>query len=308
MHLPVKPILRAGALALALAAWSSRGCSPSSPDSAAKPDQQAGLPAGPVSASADPDDPLLATVNGTPITKTDVDFWLLGGHGQKVTPELRQQALEQRIEIELMYQRGLELGLDKDKKYRAMIQGQAIKLEAAKRKEMARRVANLEIAAKLEITDQDTRAYFDQHKDTLTSEFHLAALTFPGPQAAEAALKDLQAGKPFESLAPKTSAAAPKGSKPGWDLGFLKYNQMPAEWTEAVSGLQPGQLSGIVHGQRTGIRILKLIERRPDPNATFDSLKGVIMNRLRDKLAQQKSQEYIQQLKAKATIVRAPGS
>ena len=258
--------------------------------------------------SADEGDEVLATVNGTPITRADVGFLLMGGHGRTITPELRKQALDKLIELELVYQRGLELGLDKDKKYRAQMRKQELRLAASRRKEMMRRVGNVEIAAKVKVSEAEARAYFDKHADAIKSEFHLGALTFGDAQSAKAALAKLRSGEAFEELA-KGTAKSGGGhgqgpAKPPWDLGFLKWKQMPSEWAEAVSSLQPGEVTGVVHGLRTGTRILKLIAKRESPDMDFDAVKAAIMNRLRDDKAEAARAEYLSELERKAKVVR----
>lgn len=297
--------------ALALATVALVACSPDKPKQDALSGQPAPNPAAqgaptphPAGQATPPGGEVVATVNGTPITRSEVDFWMMGGHGQRITPELKKQALEDRIEAELVYQRGLELGLDRDRKYQDAIRHQLMKIEASKRREMARRVGNAEIAARVDVKEADARAWFDAHADAIKSEYHLASITFRSPQAAQAAQAELKAGEAFEAVAAKHDPAAKAGQAPSWDMGFLGYQQMPAEWSEAVTKLEPGQITGIVHGQRTGIRIFKLIARRPNPKADFDHMKGMIMNRLRDEKIRAAQAAYIKGLKAKAKITR----
>src|SRR5512147_1826594 len=61
---------------------------------------------------------LLATVNGAAITEDDLNLRLQGGHGGNITPQMREQAIEALIDEELLYQKGVSLGLDKDVKYK----------------------------------------------------------------------------------------------------------------------------------------------------------------------------------------------
>lgn len=292
--------------AVALVACSpdkSKQDTPSGP--AVTPQPVEGTPtAHPSGSQTHPGDVVVATVNGTPITQREVDFWMMGGHGQRITPELKKQALEDRIQVELLYQRGLELGLDKDRKYQDAIRHQMLKVEAAKRRELARRVGNAEIAASVDVSEAAAKAWFDARADAIKSEYHLAAVTFRSPEAAKAALAELKDGADFEAVAAKHDPAARSGQAPGWDLGFLGYQQMPMEWSEAIAKLKPGQITGIVHGQRTGIRIFKLLAKRPNPKADFDRMKGMIMKRLRDEKIRSAQVAYIKGLKAKATITR----
>ena len=263
-------------------------------------------------AADDPADVVLATVNGREITRGELDFWLMGGHGQRITPELRAQALDNLIETELMYQKGLELGLDKDAKYRAAVRDLELRLEAAKRKEMVRRIGNVEIAAKVQIKPEDGRAYFEANKAAITTDYHLGAITFPSVEAAQQAVDEIKAGKTFEEVAErsaprrplKAEGAKPEEAKPVWDLGFLSWNQMPAEWAAAVGSMKVGEVSGVVQGARVGIRIFKVIETRANDKATFETVQGVIMNRLRDERVEAYQKKYVDDLKAKAKIAR----
>ena len=193
-------------------------------------------PAGAQVGSAEVDEPnVLATVNGVDITDMDVDFQLRGGHGQKVTPELRQLALERLIDAELMYRHGLELGLDQDKKYQRAIRAYEMRIAAAKRNEMVRRVFNREVAAKVEVNDADAQRYFAQHKAKLAQKYHLYMMRFKEKGAADDTYDLLRKGGSFEELARKQFVHVPKmNEREPWDLGFLGWKQMPSEWAEAV--------------------------------------------------------------------------
>ncbi len=91
----------------------------------------AGCDIRPGAGNAAPEEKVLVKVNGTPITATQVDFWLMGGHGQKkITPEMREATLDKLIELELIYQKGVSLGLDQDKKYQLALRRMELQMES----------------------------------------------------------------------------------------------------------------------------------------------------------------------------------
>ena len=258
--------------------------------------------------NAAPEEKVLVKVNGTPITATQVDFWLLGGHGQKkITPEMREATLEKLIELELMYQKGVALGLDQDKKFQAPLRKMELQMEAFKRKEMHRRVHNRAIAPTVKTDEEEARKYFDRNRPRITTELHLASLVFKERAKAEAGLKKLQEGLSFDELAAQTFPHAKKGEKAPWDLGFVGWSRLPAEWEETVYALKQGEVSEVVRGDRSGVRIFKLLERREKTEVEFDKVKNVIRNRLHKLKLRAARIAYLVALKADAKIEKVSG-
>lgn len=248
---------------------------------------------------------VLATVNGVAITEDDIYLRLEGAHGRgNITPEMRAQALEDFVNQELLYQKGVELGLDRDVKYRNAVIIMEKRLEAFKRGEMARRVSSTQIAATVNVTNEDAEKYYKENVENLKTEFHLAMVRFSDEAQAEHALNRIKKGTSFESIAREKYSSLMMGQKAPWDLGFLQWHQIPSEWRETVPRLKRGEVSGALKGRGAGITLIKLVEKRKNPRADFEHLRTGIMNRLRDEKIMEAYDRYIQKLKGEAKVVR----
>ncbi len=247
-------------------------------------------------------DKVIALVNDTKITEAELGFRLRGSHGREPSPQLRKLALQDLVDQELLYQQGMALNLDKDKKYQSAINRMAFSMEQFKRSEMARRVYNKEIAAKVNVSEEDAKKYYDENLDKIKAELHLAQMGFMDESKAKKVLENLAAGASFEALAKQGVGKMPSKRKNAWDLGFLKWNQIPKDWQETVYGLKPGEVSGLIGGDKKRTRIIKLIEKRKAPEFDFESVKGTIMNRSRDQKVKEAYKKYIENLKSSGKV------
>ncbi len=244
---------------------------------------------------------VVALVNGAPVTEDDIAM-AVDVHGRRQSPEARQEALRELIDRELLYQEGLKLGLDSDAKYRDMVRMMELRLREATHTEMARRVMSTRIASSVNITDADTRRYFDENKARITTEVRLQILNLPDVQAGQAALQLVKAGQPIEKAAPEQPGRM-QGAAALRDTGFLRWNQVPTEWTDAVDALSPGAVSDVLSSTKTGICIVKLVERRTITDATYERMSAGIMNRLRDLRVEEAYERHVADLRSRAKIV-----
>ncbi len=247
---------------------------------------------------------VVAKVNGTIITEEDLNFRQLGPHGGKKTlgKEQKEKEIDEVIQEELLYQQGIKLGLDKDPAYRMKIARLERQLDNFKRVEMARRVYTTQVAAKIDITLQDAKDYYEKHVDRITTELHLGVVSFSSGEGAEEGLKKIRNGGSFESIAREVMGnKLPAGREP-WDLGFLPWDQIPLDFVDAVYQLKPGEVSGVVRSKRTGFQLFKLFSSRKNAKAGFSTMSGVIMNRLSDQRVMEAREQYVEKLKKEAKI------
>jgi parvulin-like peptidyl-prolyl isomerase len=247
---------------------------------------------------------VLAVVNGTAITDEEVNFYLMRGKGQATTPELQQETLGKVIDAELLYQKGVELGMDKDPRYQQVLRLLELRNKATRRNELMRRIFKEEIADKVMLEDDAAKEYYEDNKKELSTEYHLLMLRFEHLADAEQALEELNKKKTtFEKLAEKQFRGAKKpDGKPVWDLGFLNWRQMPEEWTKAVFALDPGKYSEPIATHRSGYRVLKLVAKREGAAVSFEKVKATIENRLKANATLLAREEYAKKLRSDAKI------
>lgn len=264
---------------------------------------------------------VLATVNGTPITQRDVELSEQpSGHG----PAKPAKDLDYLITEELFYQQGQKIGLDQDPGYKKQLarveqKGHGMSknspgfrnyLASEMRSEMARRVFDTQIAAKVDVRMPEAKEYFEKNKETINTELHIGLIKYQNRHDAEQALQKIRAGEPFEALAEAaqkgktaTEKVALKG-RPSYDLGFVPWGEIPIDFVEPLYKLKPGEVSGILGNQLAGFQLVKQYESRKTSRIIrFSDVSGSIMNGLRDLKIVQGHQQYVEQLKKEAKIV-----
>lgn len=246
---------------------------------------------------------LLATVNGVAITEDDLNLRLQGGHAGNITPQMREQALQDLIDEELLYQNGIKLGLDKDAKYKNALKVMEARMKAYKRSEMARMLKGSKITSSVNVTNDDVRKYFAEHEAMIATDLHLLGIRFPDEGQARTAYERMKS-ESFETVANEKIAHAPRGKTVPWDMGYLHWNQIPGEWMDAVYALKKGEVSGVLSSQWSGIYIVKLVDRRKNPDAALERVSSGIMNRLVDMRSREAYSNYLGELKREARIVK----
>jgi peptidyl-prolyl cis-trans isomerase C len=243
---------------------------------------------------------VLATVNGTPITADDV-LLRLGGHENLYDTPLKDKVLDDIINDELLYQKGVNLGLDKDEKYQSKIRLMELKIESYKRAEIARMVRQSQINAHTAVSAEEIKDYYDKHADEIGTDLHIAFIQFFDESQAKDALAKVRAGIPFAKIAAGKVANTPKGDRP-WDKGFLHWNQIPMLFVDSVYGLKKGEVSDVLIAAPDETYLVEVLDKKKNSNASFDSMRGIIENRLYVMKTKQTFVQYLQQLKKEATI------
>ncbi len=246
---------------------------------------------------------LLATVNGAPIRAADVDLLLSNKrHGLADSPKVRQDILQGIIQHELIRQRAMELGLDDDEEYLAGLHQREAQLNAYQRKALYAAFLRREVEGKMEITEAQGRAYLEAHGDELRSSFHVWQILRKSEAAITEDLRDLQAGKKFEEVAQQRFSKLKTDGGRFWDLGYLQWSQLPEPWQKVIPGLGKGQLSGIIRGPRDRFWIIKVLDRRQAPEATYEALAPRIKALLQRQAVTDRLEKLKQELRQKAKI------
>lgn len=248
---------------------------------------------------------VLARVNSTAITEGDLTLWAGGAHGKKLPPEMKARLLDNLIDLELLYEKGVALGLNKDPDYLARRAKLKDNVKVFDRIRIKRLVVEKEIQPKVNVTEESARKYFDEHRGDIQAQWRLHYIKFPTGEMAEAALAQIRGGVSFNDVVKGLGAGgASRHQVHSQDLGFLSWAQIPPQWREAVFKLKPGEVSDVVRSPREGIRILKLIAKKPDPDVKFDTLKDMIIAQLRTQGLEEAAEAYVSQLRKDAKIER----
>jgi hypothetical protein len=249
---------------------------------------------------------VLATVNGTTITEGDVAHWMGGsGHGRAPTPELQAVLVARLIDLELLYQKGVALGLDQDPDFQARRAERKENLKTFDRLQMRRLLTAKAIVPEVRVSEAMAEEYAEAHRNEIQTDWHLYALPFLSRQQAEAALAEIRGGAPFEAVAARVAPSAQGGkAPPPWDLGFLPWTRVPPDWHAVVFKLKPGEVSEVVRGRDTGLRIFKLVATRPHPGIDLERLTPDLVKMLRQEQVNAATDAYLAQLRQEASIER----
>jgi peptidyl-prolyl cis-trans isomerase C len=245
---------------------------------------------------------VLARVNGTPITEEDIKISLSRGHARPAVVQAGREYLEDAIVEVLLYQQGLKLGLDKEIGYKGFITKKQNQVPRAQWREMKRRVINSQIAAKIEISNAEARDYYEKNAERIATQLHLQYIKVGSRDAADEALKRIRSGASFESVARPLMGDAKVNDRESWDLGFVKWDQIPVDFFDAIYRLKPGEASDVMGSQEAGFQIVKMLAQKKMRGVSFSANQGLAMNRLRDLKMLESYNQYVAQLKINAKI------
>jgi peptidyl-prolyl cis-trans isomerase SurA len=304
---------------------------------------------------------VMATVNGRKILRTEVEKYYnnqTADAPQKPADEqadtLRLNILKQLVDNEILMQRAEKLGLlatdDEVNAKLAEIKAPFSQDEFDKRlatrnitladfKADLRRsitvdkVINKEITSKINITDDDITAYYNQHKaefNLIEPQYHLAQIlvtTQPTPQTKNVANKAqndaearkkiqmiqnrLDSGEDFASVAMNLSEQ-PETAQNGGDLGFVPESSLKGDKTafDAINKLKPGQYSTVLvvadpnSHQTFGYRVVRLISKEAAGQRELKDprVQQAIREQLRDRKEQLLKAAYYEVIRDEAKV------
>ena len=289
------PLLAAVALSPTLACGQSQSTSTTN--------QATGTPAQPPKSAKD----VLATVNGIPIGEADVRFALSRrGHDPEIPPEHRKNVLEVIIRRELISQKAVEFGLDANAGYQEKLRRMEAQINAFKRKELSELFWR-EIAGRAVISEAEAKKYFAENAARIRTELRVWQILRRKESLIDQALNDLEQGTSFEEVAGRRFPKLPKTGGEPWDLGYLRWKQVPKAWRKVVYDLKKGEVSGVIRGPNNRFWIIKLIEKRENPDITFESSKPTIMEVLKNAKIEELREKTDRDLRAKASILYLKG-
>lgn len=138
-----------------------------------------------------------------------------------------------------------------------------------------------EVEAKL--TDEVLQQRYEQWKESnpAEAEVHARHILLETEEKAKEVLAEVQGGKDFAEAA-KEHSTGPSGPS-GGDLGFFTHDQMVKPFADAAFAMEPGAVSDAPVKTDFGWHIIKVEDRRQQPQPGFDEM--------RDQLAEQATQE-----------------
>ncbi len=238
--------------------------------------------------------PFLAKVGNTTITQADYDreFQALPEYAQQLFADEQGKGkfLNEIINKEMLHQEALKKGLDKTPDFQK-------KLEEFKKLTLVTELFQKEIMARAKISDQEVKAYYDQHKEEFTPTMQIKAshILVKTEDEAKKALARLKKGEKFGDIA-KAISIDPGSAKNSGDLGYFSKGQMVPEFEKAAADLNVGDISAPVKTQ-FGYHIIKVTDKKKGSPIEFEKIKDMISQRLSGEKQKEAFEQYITELK-----------
>ncbi|MBQ7509511.1 MAG: peptidylprolyl isomerase [Prevotella sp.] len=249
-------------------------------------------------AMAQTDDPVIMTVNGKPVPRSEFEYSFNKNNSEGV---IDKKNVEEYVDLFINYKLKVEAALDA--KYDTL---QSFKDEFTQYRDQQVRPAF--------VTDEDVEAearkIYDQTverigPDGLIQTAHiLIRANQQAPQeewdAAKVRIdsiyKALKDGADFSELAKKVSQD-PGSARQGGLLPFVQHGQFVKEYEDAAFALQPGEMSGIVQSP-FGYHIILMKERKmlePFEEHHDAILRFIEQRNMRDQIATQKIEKIVKE-------------
>ena len=232
----------------------------------------------------------IATVNGKPVPKSRVDLLVQQAErsGQKVGPDIQQQARDQVVLREIFVQEAEKRGVAASVDYRNQ-------MDLARQSILIRELFE-DYRKKNPVTDAEAKAEYDKFKAQATgTEYRARHILVDKEEEAVALIKKIKAGEKFEDLAKASSKDTGSGAN-GGDLDFAKPDSYVPEFGSALTKLKPGEMTDSPVKTQFGWHVIRLEETREASFPGFDDVKAQIKQRME----QGKLQKYQEELRTKA--------
>jgi peptidyl-prolyl cis-trans isomerase C len=245
--------------------------------------------------SSDPN--VLARVNGEAITVAQFTEVARGNLQQYSGPpdSVKSQLLKTLIDRELMVQGALREGLHESPQFQALRQ----ELE---RQTMRETLFQRLLGGPFPISDGEVRELY-QRRGIATH----ARLVFTYDQRqARQALDDLRRGDAFATVADRYNP--PGMVPPGGDIGFIQPGALLQPLDDLVRTGPLGRVLGPVPGGGEGWFVLRLEERRPQPQPPFDELRLQLEEMLRQRKQRASVMRVVDNLRLEYQVKVLPGA
>lgn len=207
-----------------------------------------------------------------------------------VEPKAKKEFLGKLIDREILILEAEKAGIDKREDVMR-------KIEECRRGVILEAFISEIMAGKDEVTDEEAKKYYDEHKEEfqLGERIRVRHIVVKTLEEAQEIKKRLERGEDFAELARKYSISP--AAKWGGDLGYIQRGQAGKEFEKAAFSLKkPGDISDIVK-TTFGYHIIKLEDRKPPQQLSFEEVKDKIKNRLKEEKRSKILEEYLKKAK-----------
>ena len=236
----------------------------------------------------------IAVVNGKPVPKSRVDTITAqvqkqaAARGQQLPPDFDKLVRDKVVTDEILSQEAERRGLAASPEFKAQ-------MELA-RQSILIGLLSQDLDKTSKVSDAEVQKEYDKFKAQASgTEYKVRHILVEKEDEAKAILAQLKAGAKFEDLAKKNSKDP--GSAPnGGELDFAAPSSYVPEFSQAMVALKKGETTETPVKTQFGYHIIRLEDTRA---AQFPPLADV-KPQIQQRLAQQKAQQFRDELRAKA--------
>ncbi len=202
-------------------------------------------------------DPIVATVDGAPIARSDVEEFQksLPAQYQRLPLQMLYPALlDKLIEIKLISQAAQKANLENDDEVKKRVQ---------QIKERVVEEIYLQRTIDKQVTEETLRKRYDKYVKETPARQEISArhILVQTESEAKDILDQLKKGADFAELA-KTRSIDPSAKEQGGDLGFFTRDEMVPEFSNAAFKLKDGEVSPAPVKTQYGWHIIKVEAHR----------------------------------------------
>ncbi len=227
----------------------------------------------PVAASAQADDPLVATVNGKEIHRSEVleAARSLPPQYQSQLQQIFPMLVERVVDFHLLSEAAGKAGFAKDEE---------VKRRLAKLREDVMREVYIQRQIDKQVDDAAVRKRYDEFLagNPAKPEVHARHILVEDEAAAKELIVKLDGGADFAELA-KESSTGPSASR-GGDLGYFTADQMVPEFSEQAFELEDGQYTKAPVKTQFGWHVIKVEDRRESAPPAFEGMEQQLREEL----------------------------
>lgn len=277
------------------------------PQTSTKPHASASASSTPAKGAGEPTG-WVARVGDKYLTEADLQLELRGGgmHGNEGASESREAALESMIREEAAAQKAEAEGQDRDPAYLEQKQRLESQLNLLRRRQLSAAYFQEKAEAAQPVTEEDIKAFYEANASQIRMEIRVGQILLRDEARINEAKAALASGKSFDEVARAQFPRLPTPEDRPWELGYMKWNQVPEAWAEVLKAMKPGDTSDVIRGPKSRYWIIHLIDRREDPGATLDGMRTVIGEMLKQQRAQEQRGKLEEELLKSASIERKP--
>jgi peptidyl-prolyl cis-trans isomerase C len=243
---------------------------------------------------ASPDDPIVATVDGAPVHRSEVEAivrTLPDQMRQMPMPMLYGMLLDRVIDFRLLSNEAEQQSVGDDPD---------VELALAQARAAVLRDFFVQQAIEEGTTEEKLQTLYEEKKADeafAQEEVHARHILLQTEDEAKAAIAQLEGGADFAAVAQERSVgpSAPNGG----DLGFIRRDQVVPEFGEAVFALNAGETSKEPVQTQFGWHVINVLDRR-----SIEPTLAEMEPQLRQELARDIVTALVEDLRSEAEIER----